>query len=136
LNERATHEVLIHQSFNPIYSNATEDLDQFPVSSENIDYVAICPVATTALKELSTSRSNDFKRSNSLYDILSIHQQKDSAKQNSEAEYYASFDWTTAMGPRAFTSSASYLTHLMNKGQNNIQRKESVNSFAKKMSKK
>jgi hypothetical protein len=85
---------------------------------------------------LSTSRSNDFKRSNSLYDILSIHQPKNSAKkQNSEAEYYASFDWTTAMGPRAFTSSASYLTHMLNKGQNNLKTRDSANNFAKKMNK-
>uniref|UniRef100_A0A1I8AX96 WH2 domain-containing protein n=1 Tax=Meloidogyne hapla TaxID=6305 RepID=A0A1I8AX96_MELHA len=126
------HEALMHHSFNPIYSNATEGLDEIPVSSENIDYVQICPVATTALKELSTTRSNNFKRSNSLYDILSIHQPKDATKvQNNEADYYASFDWTNVcMGPRALTSSASYLTHMLNKGQN-IQVKDSANSFGK-----
>nr|CAD2151358.1 unnamed protein product [Meloidogyne enterolobii] len=135
INERnaPSDEVLLHHSFNPIYSNGAGTM---PVSNENIDYVQICPMATTALKELSTTRSNSFKRSNSLYDILSIHQPKDTTKiQNSEADYYASFDWTNVcMSPRALTSSASYLTHMLNKG--NPQGKDSANSPGKKTNRK
>jgi len=51
INERnvPSDDVLLHHSFNPIYSNGAGTM---PVSNENIDYVQICPMATTALKEV------------------------------------------------------------------------------------
>lgn len=50
INERDVPSLL--HSFNPLYSNASDALNQIPISNENIDYVQICPVATTALKEV------------------------------------------------------------------------------------
>jgi len=51
INERnvPSDDVLLHHRFNPIYSNGAGTM---PVSNENIDYVQICPMATTALKEV------------------------------------------------------------------------------------
>jgi hypothetical protein len=59
---------------------------------------------------------------------------KQQQQQSSEAEYYASFDWTPAlipvMGPRAFTSSTSNLTHLLSQARNNLQKGGSANASA------